>query len=394
MKITSVKPVRLRVPFKNAYPEDSLGHGQYHDTVIVMIETNEGYFGVGEATPWSPLDTALTAGYLEEVIGRFYAHALVGMDPHNLVAVHERMDRSIYGHVGLAAAKGAVDCALHDLLGRSLDLPVVELIGGRVRDRLPAMVGIGIGQPEKMAADARNVVDRLQVRFLKVKIGGGRINGRWPVANQVDVDIERLKQVRAAIDPSIVLIADANQAYSPSEAIRVIKAADIWPCMFEQPVDGGDLEGLARVALSVDVPIIADESAYTPARLLRLLKQVPVAAVNVKPSRAGGFYGSLQMIRIVEAAGLKCTIDCVLETRVGGAMIAHLAANVREDAYLATTATLVSDLWLDDEPYFTGATSFSDGDFRLLNSPGLGVQLASQFLDHCRATGSTYDAVS
>ena len=162
----------------------------------------------------------------------------------------------------------------------------------------------------------------------------------------------------------------------------MIKALDIAPCMFEQPVDGTDLDGLERVARSVDVPIIVDEGAYTPARLLSVLRRVPVAAVNIKPSRAGGFYGSLQMIRMVEAAGLKCTVDCILESRIGGAMIAHLAATVREDAYLATAATLVSDLWLADDHYWTGAgAGIVDGHFAAPDGPGLGLNVSPKFLE-------------
>jgi L-alanine-DL-glutamate epimerase-like enolase superfamily enzyme len=382
VKIASVRAVPVNLTFRGRYPPNSFGEPQAHKTVVVLIETDAGEIGIGEATPSLLLEQGLTQGYLLDVINDYYAPALVGRDPSEFSALHELMDRQIYGNVGLEACRAAIDCALHDAVGKALELPAVALVGGKIRDVLPAMGGIGIGSPAEMAADAQDLMEKLPAKFLKVKIGGGRIHGTWPSRVDPRLDIERLRRVREVLDEDVTIIADANQSYTPAGAIGLINSLDIDPCMFEQPVDEGDLNGLAHVAKSVKSPIVADESAYTPARLLRVLSNVPVAAVNIKPSRTSGFHGSVGMIRMVEAAGLKCSIDCVLESRIGGAMIAQLAAAVREDAYLATTATLISDFWLNDQDYWTGGAAIGDGGtFVLADGPGLGLTISPTFLE-------------
>lgn len=381
MKITDVRAIRLGVPFKAAYPNDSIGHGETHETVVVVIQTDSGEFGLGEATPWSPMELGLTPLYLGELVSEYYAPILIGQDPRNVAKIHELMDTRAYGSVGLVAATSAVDCALYDVMGKALDLPVVDLIGGRVREELPGMVGLGIDTPDAMATKAAELLSRFPVAVLKVKIGGGRVHGTWPVRSDPDLDIERLTRIRAALPDHVTIVADANQGFTPAEAIRVITGVAIEPCLFEQPVDASDVEGLARVAQVTGAPIVVDEAAYTAARLLKILPRVGLAAVNVKPSRAGGFWGSLQMIRLVEAAGLRCTVDCILESRIGGTMVAHLAAIVREDAFIATAATVVSDLWLDDGRYWTGGVEWKGGNLVLGGGPGLGLEIGAAFAD-------------
>jgi L-Ala-D/L-Glu epimerase / N-acetyl-D-glutamate racemase len=381
MKITRIRVFPLELSFRGEYPPNSFGAPQGHTAVVVAVETDTGEIGIGEATPSLKLEQGLTVGYLVDVIRDHYAPALVGQDPRRLTALVELMDRQIYGNIGLEATKAAVDCALHDLVGKHLGVSAADLVGGKVRTVLPSMGGVGIGTPESMAEAARAALTQLSGKFLKVKIGGGRIHGTWPARVDPRLDATRLQAVREAVADDVTIIADANQSYTPSAAIRLINGLDIDPCMFEQPVDQEDLVGLAHVARAAKSPVVADESAYTASRLLRVLATAPVSAVNIKPSRAGGFQGTLAMIRIVEGAGLKCSIDCVLESRIGGAMIAQLAAVVRDDAYLATTATLISDNWLNDQDYWSGGASIENGDFVLADAPGLGLTLSPLLLE-------------
>jgi L-Ala-D/L-Glu epimerase len=381
MKITRVRVIPINIPFKSDYPDDSIGHDPTHSTVLVVLETDDGHIGLGEATPWSAMELGLTPKYLAELVSDFFGPVVLGQDPRDTSKLHELMDTRAYGSVGLEAAKSAIDCALYDLLGKAFGVPVVDLIGGRVRDGLPGMVGIGIDAPDVMAAKAKGLVELHAVKYVKVKIGGGRVHGTWPKRSDPDLDLERLQRMRSALPADVTIIADANQGFTPADAIRLINRADIEPCMFEQPVDANDVEGLERVARAVSARLVVDEAAYTPSRLVKILPRVPLAAVNIKPARAGGFFGALQMIRIVEAFGLRCTVDCILETRIGGTMIAHLAATVREDAFIATAATIVSDLWLDDQRYWSGGTSFRDGHYFVGREPGLGLELTPAFAD-------------
>lgn len=379
MKIARIDAFPLRLTLRAPYPPNSFGQPHDHRTVIVVAESDDGVFGIGEAAPALPLELGLTWRYLADVINNYYGPALVGCDLRRINAMHELMDRQIWGAEGLEAARAGVDCAIHDLIGRTHDVSVAELMGGRIRDTFTAIGGVGIAAPEAMAREAAAFHESFPSKFLKVKIGGGRIRGTWPSKTNIALDIARLQHVRQAIPDDVVIIADANQAYTPSGAIKLGRACEVENLMLEQPVDENDLEGLARVARSLDIPIVADEAAYNPRRLLGLLKHAPVDAVNIKPSRAGGFHGTLRMIGMIEAAGMKCSLDCVLESRIAGAMIAQLASVVRDDAFMGTSATLISDFWVDDSAYWSGGTTIENGCFRLSPAAGLGLEVSPRF---------------
>jgi L-alanine-DL-glutamate epimerase-like enolase superfamily enzyme len=118
-------------------------------------------------------------------------------------------------------------------------------------------------------------------------------------------DIERVKAIRSAIGKTAVIDIDVNGAYTPKDAIYMLKrVADCMPCIVEQPVNRDDLSGMALVRKSVDIPIGACESALTLAQVMRVIQMEAADFFNYKISRSGGLFPAKQAVRMIEAAGL------------------------------------------------------------------------------------------
>lgn len=155
--------------------------------------------GLGEATP----DIGFFGQTFEEVksvIDRYFGPRLLGMDPFDRENILHQLDFK-----DNSCARSAVDLAIHDLLGKALNVPVFQLLGGKCRDRVQVALEIGGGPPSAMAATCAKFVDQ-GVRAFKPKIGG-----------HPDRDVERLKAIRDAVGKGVTIRADANQGYTPKK---------------------------------------------------------------------------------------------------------------------------------------------------------------------------------
>jgi len=329
--------------------------------VIVTVDTDEGITGVGEAAT----DIGFFGEPLEEVkyaIERYFGPRIIGKDPFDREEILHLLD-----YRGNTCARSGIDLALHDLLGKALEIPIYDLIGGCCRDRVLVAIEIAGGTPDGMAKLCAEYVEQ-GVRAFKPKIGG------YP-----EDDAIRLKAIREAVGEGISIRADANQGYTPKEAIRLCRLAekyDVGLELLEQPVPAWDLDGMALVRKSVDTLIEADESAYSTHDVMNIIRQGAADVINIKVAKAGGLYNAKKIAALAEAAGL----DCVLGTAFGlGPKIAaklHLAASTRNimDAVEFTEIILHDNL---AAPPFDQLLMppLEDGYLPVPAGPGLGVQL-------------------
>jgi L-alanine-DL-glutamate epimerase-like enolase superfamily enzyme len=160
---------------------------------------------------------------------------VIGRDPFDVEACLAALDHEL---TGIYQAKAAIDCALHEINARSLDLPLHHLFGGKLRDDIPVMRVLSIKDPDEMAERGRGLVAD-GYRFIKIKVDG-----------HVNDDFERVRAIREAVGPDIRLTIDANQAYVPKDAILIAnRVAEIGVEIFEQPVAADDHAGLKLVRL-------------------------------------------------------------------------------------------------------------------------------------------------
>lgn len=357
MKITEVEAIPVNIDLSDKDWAIATGKGMIDGIgyVIVKIHTDEGITGIGEVGRFFEGETQ--DGILLSV-RRFLAPRLKGLDPFNIARLHQEMDFIL--PKGNSFAKAAVDIAAYDLVGKALGVPVHVLLGGCYHERIEVCQSIGIRKPEQAAEDAKQYVAQ-GFRSLKVKIG-----------DDPREDIERVKTIRQIVGPQIGIRVDANQGYSPAEAIRTLRAMEEYGLMLiEQPVPRWDLDGMQQVCTALDTPILACEGAHTPQDVMALTRSQATDMINIKLGRPGGLYGAQKMAAVAEAADLPVVIGTMLEMGVGTAAAAHFAASCRQLDYpcdITGPTLLVEDI-------LVSSLRFEEGYLYLPEGPGLGVEL-------------------
>jgi muconate cycloisomerase len=333
--------------------------------VFVRIETRDGLVGWGEAAclggpTWSEESAESIAVTLE----RYVAPWLIGRDAAQLEALRLEMARRVQGN---PFARAAVEMALWDLNGRALGVPVHRLLGGRVRDRVPLSWSLAVGDADAELAEARDLVARGH-RIFKIKTA----------AHPVAADVARVRAIREAVGPAVKLRVDANQGWDRPSALRAIRAMEPFDLDFvEQPVSRWDLDGLAEIARSVSVPVMADESCGSPQDALAIARRGGVSILGLKLTKSAGLAPTMAIARIAEAAGLGCYVGCMIETSLGTA------------AYLQAALAALPVTWgceLFGPLLLTGdvvrePVRYADGCILALDGPGLGVEVDETALE-------------
>jgi L-alanine-DL-glutamate epimerase-like enolase superfamily enzyme len=317
VKLT-VEPVgaRLRAPFVSAW-----GAADTRELLLVRIEDDEGWVGLGEAAPLEPYDGVRIEdcqAALEDC--RAVLARSDGSDPVALLGECARA-------AVLPQALAAVDLALWDLAGRRDAEPAWRRLGARAA---PAVeVNHTIAASDRAGAVAGALAAREDgYRVIKVKVGIGD-------------DAGRVAALRAAAGPDMAIRLDANGAWSVSEAtaaLRALAPAGLELC--EEPVHG--LDELSAVSEQAEVGVAMDESAALPGALDRRLCR----AVCLKISRCGGITGTIEAARRARAAGYEVYLASSLDGPLGIAAALHAAAVIRPDRACGL-ATLSQ---FDDEP--------------------------------------------
>ena len=357
MIIASVEIIPVRLPLREPFV---VAYASYPETlsVIVRIRSREGAEGWGEATP-DPNVTGETWGGTTEALRRDLAPALIGRDARDREAALHALDARIEG---VPAAKAALDVALHDLVARSIGIPLWQLLGGRARDALQISRVISMDEPPTMAAAAqRHVADGF--RTVKVKVGD---------AADPQLDARRVAAVREAIGPQIAIKIDVNQGWrSPGTAIQAIRAiSPSQPAYIEQPVLWWDLEGLAEVRRQTGAIIMIDEGCRGPRDMLRTVNLRAADLVNIKLMKTGGILNALKLNAIAETAGISAQIGTMVESSIASAAGLHAAiamANVK-------TVEMGGPLMLAED--IGDARSWYRNDLVTVpDTPGLGIDV-------------------
>lgn len=353
MKITEVRlgkiSVPLRTPFKTA-----LRTVCSVEDVIVEIHTDDGRIGYGEAPPTGPI-TGDTTGAIIGAIQDHIAKSIIGMDVDDFEDVMQKVQKSI---VGNTSAKAAVDMALWDLYGQKYGIPVYKLMGG-ARKNITTDITISVNDPETMVRDSLIALDR-GYDCLKMKVG---INP--------EMDVARLKAVRQAVGNDVTIRIDANQAWTPKQAVKILNAMQeqgLQIELVEQPVHAHDLEGMKYVTERSYVPVLADESLYSPADAATILRMGAADLLNIKLMKCGGLYNALKICTMAEVYGVECMIGCMLEAKISVNAAVHLACAKK----VITKVDLDGPVLCSEDPILGGAV-FNEKDITVSDAPGLGI---------------------
>ncbi|WP_088009156.1 mandelate racemase/muconate lactonizing enzyme family protein [Indiicoccus explosivorum] len=329
--------------------------------VILELETDTGLIGYGEAVPDEHVtgeSAAAAAAVLKDVL----LPAVIGMDPFNIEAIHQKMDSVLIRN---PAAKAAVDIACYDLMGKAAGQPVYNLIGGKAKEALTYPKVLSIEEPRVMAEKAERALAEGYVS-LKLKVGQGH----------PQLDVERIAAVRQAVGKDVQIRVDVNQGWkSPGMAASLIRQLEPLAISWvEQPIRIGDIAGLAEIRTKTAVPVMADETLHSMDDLLEIIRQRAADAVNIKLMKCGGIYPAAAMAKTAEAAGITCQIGSMVESSVGSAAGYHVA--------LARTnigsTELTGPLLFTEE---IGNLHYELPFVRLSGQPGLGIEIDESQLE-------------
>jgi len=314
--------------------------------VAVRITDDEGTVGVGAAAPSARYgETAATVeAVLPDLLG---AVESVG-DPHARQRIERRLREAVRGN---PAARAAVSVAVHDLAAKRFGVPLYRLWGLDPDRGPPTSYTVGLDSPDRMGERAAAAVEA-GFDVLKVKLG-------------TDDDEARVAAVREAA-PDATLRVDANEAWTPKEAVRRCALLDDYGVEFvEQPVSADDPDGLRFVTERSPLPVVADESCVAASDVPGLADRVD--GVNLKLMKCGGLRETRRAIHAARAHGLSVMLGCMIETNASIAAACHLAP-------LLDHADLDGSLLLDADPY--AGVDLAGGEVRLsaLDRPGTGAR--------------------
>lgn len=337
--------------------------GQY---VLVRVADDAGRMGLGEASVtsvWSGETQTGTIALIQDVL----APLVVGADPFDTEWLGQQLDRAAFGN---SFAKAALEMALLDLQGQTLGVPVYRLLGGQqpaaeARAGIRLKFVVGAVEPVVAAERAHRMVSA-GWRAIKVKVG------RHP---HPQADVDRLTEVRDAIGPDVWLSVDANGGYTVAQAVWVAPHFEkLNVALFEQPTPRGDHAAMAEVRRRCGIPIMADESVFTPRDALDVIRHQAADVLSLYPGKHGGVRATQAIAKLAEAAGLPCTIGSNLEREVATAAMAHVTvctANLQCERF---PGDLIGPVYYE-EPLSHQPLRYEADRLWVPEGPGLGVEV-------------------
>ncbi|MFN8288835.1 MAG: dipeptide epimerase [Chitinophagaceae bacterium] len=359
LTIRQAEIYKLSVPLTEPFTT-SLGTEYAAENVLVRLLTEEGPVGFGECSPYMPIngesqDTCFA-------VGQYFAKALIGRNPLDTEGNIELMDKIIYGNTSI---KSAFDMACYDLAAQYAGQPLWQFLGGEKNKTIVTDYTVSIGDPEKMAADARKIKEQ-GYPAIKIKLGKDGFT-----------DVERVRAIRAAVGDEIPLRIDANQGWRVNEAINTLVALAPFGIQYcEEPIARWKFMKLRKVKKHSPIPIMADESCGDEHDAERLVELKACDMFNIKLGKSGGIFKALKIVKEAEKAGMHMQVGAMLESRIGMTAFAHFAlCHPLIQHYDFDTA-----LMFREDPVTGGIQYKANGVIEVPDTPGLGAVIDEQRL--------------
>lgn len=315
LKISKIDVFQVDLPYSGGVYHLSGGR-QYtsFDATIVRITTNTGLEGWGESTPFGATYIAAHALGARAGIAEI-APKLIGLDPRRVDRINEVMDAHLVGH---EHAKTALDIACWDIFGKSVGMPVCELLGGRTDVKLPLISSIFVGTPE----DVRSRVDKhRKMGYMGHSV---KIAGVDPVTDAACITAALADKL-----PGEYFVVDANGGLTVETALRMLRLLPPGQdFVLEAPCP--TWRECVSLRRRTNVPIHADELSIGNANIVQLIADDAVEGISLKISKTGGLTKSRQQRDICQAAGYTFTVQDCVGSDISFAAIVHLGQSVQE----------------------------------------------------------------
>ncbi len=322
---------------------------------IVKITTDAGITGWGEVAPWS-----VFTGTAEQNVSGIVSYMkplLIGADPLKITALMSEIDHALTGH---SEGKAAIEMALLDIVGKRYGMPIAQMLGGYHRERVPLSVSIANPDFEADVAFAKQVSAQ-GYNIFKVKTG---------FAGHAQ-DLRRLERLRELLPETAEIRVDYNQGLDPWTAIRQLRDLEAFSLTFiEQPVKRHQWDAMAAIAATIDTPIMADESVFSPSDALAMVRQRFADVVAIKLMKSGGIMRAREVSAIAEAAGIAGYGGVMFE---GGLACAAGLHTVAATPNICLGAEFYSSTWVLAVDILEDPLRIEDGLSVVPTGPGLGV---------------------
>ncbi len=331
------------------------------DFVICRLWAEDGSPGLGEVFVWLP-ETGVSPGQVISSITGALGKYLLGESPFNVEKIRSRMDRNA---ACCEVAKGLLDMACYDLMGKIAGRPACDFMGGRSGGEveLSALVPLmNTGAMMEICARFHN----MGFRSFRLKLGKGPAE-----------DASIIRAFRDHLGDGVRLRVDYNQAYRPEEAVRAIRAIEPFgiDCA-EQPVRADDFSGMAFVQKNVLTPLMAHEGCFSLGDFYTLVEMGAVRVLGINSERPGGITHALRAIACAERHGMGTVIHNQ-SLGIGSAMLIHLAA--ARYASLGHAVELFGHIMFGDD-LISVPLEYNGGSVKIPAGPGFGVELDEEAL--------------
>ena len=376
MKIERIELHQL-VGHIDAPYKSSMAWKTTRNTLAVKVIANDGTYGWGE--------TGTDAKGFAEI-----ADGIIGENPENFGSIWQSIVNTRYqggGYAGIASnVASAIDIALHDLVGKARGLPVHELLGGKVRDRI-STYATGLFYTERDVKDPtwpdllNEAQEHVEAGFkaMKMKIGGLTI----------DEDVDRVYALRRQVGDDVRIMVDANEAYEPSAAITVARRiADANVTWFEEPTSSRALDDNLLITTKSPVPTAGGESASTRRDVARLLRGRIFDMIQPEIVNVGGISELKLCAAMAEAFNVQF-IPHFFNTHISLAAILHVLATISQAPPADPKEPFVNEPVTEfdqtihpvrkalTDPFFTQ----TDGYITIPDTPGLGIEVNEDALE-------------
>jgi L-alanine-DL-glutamate epimerase-like enolase superfamily enzyme len=330
--------------------------------VFIRVHTDAGFYGVGECSAFPMIvgetqDTCL-------VMARYFGSLWIG---RNALDIPARMQQLHSAAAGNTTIKSAFDIALHDIAAKSAGLPLYRFLGGE-RRVVESDITIGIDSPPVMAMKAL-YFKASGAKILKVKLG----------KNAAD-DVERIKQIREAVGPEMLIRVDANQGWSFDDAVFALQALGEYDIEFcEQPMRTWYDDRLPQLMQLSPVKIMADESVYNHHDARKQITSGSCHYINIKMAKCGGLLEAKNIHDEAEFRGVACMMGGMLESRIALSAKLHFVYASPNIRFYDMDTCMLGHLV---DPCIGGVT-YDGYKLNIDDAVGIGADADEEFLKGC-----------
>lgn len=359
MRITTLETTLVSVPL--ARPIKTVLHDMRSvGCVLVRLRTDEGI--TGESFVFTLNGARLRS--LDEMV-RGFAHQVEGKDPHFVSAIGAAMwtEMNPIGHAGFSiAALAAVDMACWDIIGKAASQPLHHVFGAsRSTVDTYASSGLWLSQSIDDCVEEAGRFTDLGFRGIKLRLG----------SHHQDIDIERVRAVRAAIGDNVELLVDINQGLDVKRAIALARALEPFSLRWiEEPVDYQNLEGHTKVRQATSIPIASGETEYTHHGMARILEAGAVDVLMPDLQRVGGHSEFRRAAAIASAHHIPVSSHFFTKYSICLAAAEPNCISVEHIDWFS--------------PLFNEPVELSDGKINVPERPGLGFTFNKEAIDRYR----------